>query len=185
VDDQRGDKMKTMYNKWNKPVPQDCMRTFTNLVVKKDEYNPPVAQPKTHTKSRALLPKVQSLAQMRSISTINAEPGKQGTAFFMTGVNVDASNGGSDADSSHYLKLELIDFKSTAFNNSQLELRFQDRRILKSEVDSILSSMNTKTQKSLYTLDQTVEKQIKNDIKTLARENETMEKEYNELVYQK
>ena len=43
--------------------------------------------------------------------------------------------------------------------------------------------MNTKYQKSLRVLDQTVEKQITSDMHVLARENDSLMKELNELAY--
>ena len=61
----------------------------------------------------------------------------------------------------------------------------QDRRVLKAQVDGVMSSMNMQGQKSLQILDKTLEQHIGNDMRALERENEQLNKELNELNYYK
>lgn len=61
----------------------------------------------------------------------------------------------------------------------------QDKRILKNQVDGILTSMNLEGQKNLQILDKTLEQHIGGDVKALERENELLSKELNELNYYK
>jgi hypothetical protein len=64
-------------------------------------------------------------------------------------------------------------------------MRMQDKRILKSQVDGILTTMNAEGQKNLQILDKTLEQHIGGDVKALERENELLNKELNELNYYK
>lgn len=61
----------------------------------------------------------------------------------------------------------------------------QDRRVLKAQVDSVVSSMNLQGQKSLQILDRTLEQHIGGDVKALEKENEQLNKELNELNHYK
>ena len=61
----------------------------------------------------------------------------------------------------------------------------QDRRVLKAQVDGVMSCMNMQGQKSLQILDKTLEQHIGNDVRALERENEQLNKELNELNYYK
>lgn len=64
-------------------------------------------------------------------------------------------------------------------------MRIQDKRILKNQVDSILSTVNDKGQTNLQLLDQALEGHIGKDVRALQRENEMLSKELNELNYYK
>lgn len=80
---------------------------------------------------------------------------------------------------------EYEDINSSTFKHSQLDMRMQDKRILKSQVDGILTTMNAEGQKNLQILDKTLEQHIGGDVKALERENELLNKELNELNYYK
>lgn len=80
---------------------------------------------------------------------------------------------------------EYDDINSSIFRQSQLDLRMQDRRVLKAQVDGVMSCMNMQGQKSLQILDKTLEQHIGNDVRALERENEQLNKELNELNYYK
>ena len=81
--------------------------------------------------------------------------------------------------------LEYDDISAATFKKSKLDLRQQDKRILKSHVDEILNSVASAGQKSLQQLDKTLEQHIGNDIKALEKENEQLAKELNDLNHEK
>lgn len=74
---------------------------------------------------------------------------------------------------------------SATYQNSQLAVNIEPRRVLDGQMKSMLRSINTKSQKSLALLDANVESKVKLDINLLSRENEQLSKELNELIYKK
>lgn len=53
------------------------------------------------------------------------------------------------------------------------------------EINGMLKSVNTKSQKSLANIDSGIERELKIDLNILAKENEALAKDLNELIFKK
>jgi hypothetical protein len=177
-------RLKELMESYNKELKPDEVKTFSNLVVKKEDH-----EKKSMIKSLSkgtLLPnlsKVGSQYQSQKIIKPNLKGINPKATTFLT--NLEGSVISVENISKQNFQKEYQEINSQIFNKSELETRFQDKRVLKSQVDGILRSMNSKGQKSLTLLDNTLEGHVHNDIKALSKENDLLAKELNELNYQK
>jgi hypothetical protein len=177
-------RLKELMESYNRELKPDEVKTFSNLVVKKEEHEKKVVI--RSLSKHTLLPnlsKVGSQYQSQKIIKPNLKGINPKATTFLT--NLEGSVISVENISKQHLKKEYQEINSQIFNKSELETRFQDKRVLKSQVDGILRSMNSKGQKSLTLLDNTLESHVHNDIKALSKENDLLAKELNELNYQK
>ena len=80
---------------------------------------------------------------------------------------------------------EYQSINSSTFQHSVLDSRAQEKKVLKSQVDSILENVDKKNTKTIALLDQTLAQNIKSELNTLSRENSELTKELNDLMYYK
>lgn len=74
---------------------------------------------------------------------------------------------------------------SVAYQQSQLASCTQPRKVLTNQLNGMLQSINTKSQKSLAVLDGSIERQVELDVNILSRENDALAKDLNELIFKK
>jgi hypothetical protein len=181
-----------MYEEYSKPPPPDHMRTFTNLVVKKEDPSkkrvvnthhgsrrllaPVAAKPAMWTQDAAAFKSATRLKQPHLRSTLAAKD-----SVFMTGV--DASEAGNESSSHTHAEYPHID--SVAYQQSQLASDLEPRRVLVGQLHGMLRCINTKSQKSLAVLDSNIERQVELDVTILSKENDALAKELNELIFKK
>lgn len=186
------EKIVAKHEEYNKPPPPDYRRTFTNLVVKKEDQVKKRGI-RTHQSSRRLAPLNfghemygDSSSQMKIIPRLK-HPHLRSTmagkdSVFLTGLD---ASGAQNESSRYYINQEYPHMDSATYQNSLLAINIEPRRVLDGQMKGMLMSINTKSQKSLANLDSNVESQIKLDLNLLNRENELLGKELNELIYKK
>ena len=64
-------------------------------------------------------------------------------------------------------------------------MRIQDKKVQKDQVDSVLKKIDPRNNKALEQLDQTLAQNIHIELKALAKDNEQLIKELNDLSYAK